>query len=152
MGTIPLHTDFSAFLRLLNAYAVRYLLIGGYAVGYHGFVRATADLDIWVPRERQNSERLVEALRAFGFNVPELKADVFLDEDRIVRMGVPPVQIEIATTISGVDFEECYADRVESDWDDVVVHIISLAQLRENKRASGRLQDLNDLSHLDGVE
>ena len=152
MGTIPLHSDFSAFLRLLSDHEVKYLLIGGYAVGYHGFVRATADLDIWVPRDHENSLRLVATLHQFGFDVPELSADVFLVEDRIIRMGIPPVQIEIATTISGVKFADCYDDRVEAKWDDVVVNVISLAKLRENKRASGRLQDLNDLSHLDGLE
>ena len=96
--------------------------------------------------------RLVAALVEFGFHVPELGPEVFLEKDRIVRMGIPPVQIEIATTISGVTFDDCYADRVETKWDDLLVNVISLEKLKENKRASGRLQDLTDLSRLDELE
>jgi len=107
MATIPLPPDFSAFLKLLNEHEVRYLLIGGYAVGYYGYVRATADMDLWVPRERENAQRLVAVLRAFGFGVPELKAELFLKENQIIRMGVPPMRIELGTSISGVEFEAC---------------------------------------------
>lgn len=149
MAPIPLPPDFSAFLRLLNEHEVRYLLIGGYAVGYHGYVRATADMDIWVPRERANSEHLVLALKEFGFDVPELTPDVFLAKDRILRMGNPPMRIKISTTIDGVTFNECYDDRVVAEWSDVSVNIISLAMLKTNKLASGRPQDIDDLEHLD---
>jgi len=128
---------------------VKYLLIGGYAVGYHGYVRATADMDIWLQRDRQNAERAVEVLEAFGFRVSELKPDLFLRKERIVRLGLPPMQIELLTSVSGVEFDDCYASRIEETWDDVTVNIISLEKLKENKRASGRLKDLNDLDHLD---
>ena len=148
MAPIPLPLDFSAFLRLLNEREVRYLLIGGYAVGYHGYVRATADMDIWVPPERANSERLVVAIKEFGFDVPELKPDVFLAKDRILRMGNPPMRIEISTTIDGVTFDECYDDRVVAEWSDVSVCVISLDKLKTNKLASGRPQDIDDLEHL----
>jgi hypothetical protein len=149
MATIPLPADFSAFLRLLNEHEVRYLLIGGYAVGYHGYVRATADMDLWVARERANAERVVAALRAFGFGVPELREELFLKENQVIRMGVPPMRIEIGTSISGVEFEACYAERVVAHWDDVEVSVISLGRLKENKRASGRLKDLVDLEYLE---
>ncbi|HMB92138.1 MAG TPA: hypothetical protein VKP65_14900 [Rhodothermales bacterium] len=149
MATIPLPPDFSAFLRLLSEHEVKYLLIGGYAVGYHGYVRATADMDIWLQRDRQNAERAVEVLEAFGFRVSELKPDLFLRKERIVRLGLPPMQIELLTSVSGVEFDDCYASRIEETWDDVTVNIISLEKLKENKRASGRLKDLNDLDHLD---
>lgn len=149
MATIPLPPDFSAFLRLLGERDVRYLLIGGYAVAFHGYVRATVDLDIWIPCETENAERLVDALCAFGFDVPELTPELFLEADRIVRMGIPPMRIEIATTISGVIFEPCYEERVTARWDDVEVSLISLERLKENKRAAGRMQDLVDLEHLE---
>ena len=148
MATTPLPPDFSAFLRLLNEYEVKYLLIGGYAVGYHGYVRATADMDVWVERERKNAERLASALADFGFDIPEVRPDLFLEEGRIVRMGVPPVRIEIQTSISGVEFGPCYAARVVAEWNDVSVNIISLEHLVENKRSAGRLKDLNDLEYL----
>lgn len=89
MAPIPLPPDFSAFLRLLNEHEVRYLLIGGYAVGYHGYVRATADMDIWVPRERANSEHLVLALKEFGFDVPELTPDVSLRRIAFFVWAIP---------------------------------------------------------------
>ncbi|NBC16469.1 MAG: hypothetical protein GVY18_04030 [Bacteroidetes bacterium] len=148
MATIPLPPDFSAFLRLLHAHDVRYLLIGGHAVGYHGYVRATADMDIWVPQEPGNAERLIQALHAFGFDVPALSAGLFLKDDQIVRMGVPPMRIEIQTSISGVTFDDCYPERAVVESTEVPIHVISLDKLKENKRASGRLKDLVDLEHL----
>ena len=148
MAMIPLPADFGEFLRLLKEHEVKYLLIGVYAVAYHGYVRATADMDVWVPRERSNSERLVLALKEFGFDVPELVADMFLVKDRILRLGIPPMRIEISTDIDGVQFDECYEDRVIASWDEVDVSVISLDRLRTNKLASGRLQDLDDLEHL----
>lgn len=149
MALIPLPRDFSEFLKLLNDNDVRYLLIGGYAVGYHGYVRATADMDIWVPRDESNSERLVQVLAEFGFSDPMLTPGLFLAKDKILRMGIPPMRLEISTSIDGVEFDACYDDRIVSTWDDVTVSIISLAMLKINKLASGRLQDLNDLEHLE---
>ena len=148
MATTRLTPDFSAFLRSLADHRVEYLLVGGYAVGYHGYVRATADIDVWVRMEEHNAERIVAALTDFGFGVPGLSAQSFLDERCLVRMGVPPFRIEILTSISGVTFDACWDERVEDEWDGVRVHVIGLRCLRENKRASGRLQDLADLEQL----
>lgn len=140
--------DFKDFLRLLNEHQVEYLLIGGYAVGYHGYPRATADMDIWIAINSQNAERVVAVLKEFGFNVPELSVELFLKEEQIVRMGVPPFRIEVTTSISGVSFEECFAERVETRIDDIVVKMIGLKHLKINKQASGRYKDLNDLENL----
>ncbi len=148
MATIPLPSDFREFLRLLNEYDVKYLLIGGYAVGYHGYVRSTGDIDVWISTDAENAHRTAEALTEFGFGVADLSAEQLTKPDQIIRMGVQPMQIEIQTSISGVTFEECYASRVEAEWDDLRIPIISLDHLRENKRASGRLKDLADLAHL----
>ena len=148
MATIRLPTDFKEFLRLLKEHRVRYLLVGGYAVGYHGYPRATADMDIWVAMEPDNANRVVTVLREFGFDVPELTADLFLKDGQIIRMGVPPVRLEIITSISGVQFEECYEEHVTDVLDDVEVNLISLKHLKINKRASGRHIDLNDLENL----
>ena len=148
MATTHLPPDFKEFLRLLNAHKVEYLLIGGYAVGYHGYPRATADMDIWVAVHPANADRLVAVLKEFGFDLPDLSPELFLREWQIVRLGVPPVRIEIATTISGVDFGECYAERVEGTLDGVGVNVIDLEHLKRNKKASGRHQDLADLEHL----
>ncbi len=145
---IVLPPDFKEFLRLLHAHGVKYLLIGGHAVGYHGYPRATHDMDVWIAVHPDNAERTVAALKDYGFNVPGLSADLFLQDRNIVRMGVPPIRIEITTRISGVDFDECYAGRVTDVIDGVKVNLISLRYLRINKQASGRHKDLADLEHL----
>jgi len=148
MARVNLPPDFREFLKLLNAHQVEYLLIGGYAVAYHGYPRATADMDLWTAVHPLNAARLVAALTQFGFNVPQLSPDLFLKEGQIVRMGMPPVRIEIATGISGVRFDECYATRVVDELDGVPVSLIDLAHLKVNKKAAGRHKDLNDLENL----
>ena len=148
MATIRLPPDFKEFLRLLNAHEVEYLLIGGYAVNYYGYPRATADMDIWIAIHPTNADRVVAALRNFGFDLPDLSPELFLRNGQIIRLGVPPIRIEISTTISGVDFGECYAQRVQDTLDGVPVALISLDQLKRNKKAAGRHQDLADLEHL----
>lgn len=144
--TLPL--DFKEFLKLLNDHEVEYLLIGGYAVGYHGYARATNDMDVWVAVNPRNAERVMRALADFGFDTPELSPETFLERDRIVRMGIPPMRLEISTGISGVEFETCYTARVVDILDGIPVNLISLEDLKINKRASGRFKDLSDLENL----
>lgn len=145
---LELPRDFKEFLRLLRAYGVEYLLIGGWAVGYHGYPRATDDLHVWVAIAPENASRVVENLIDFGFDVPELAAALFLQDDQIIRMGVAPLRIEVSTSISGVEFDECYRERLETTLDDEPVSLISLRHLKINKKASGRLKDLSDLENL----
>jgi len=140
--------DFSEFLKLLNAHSVSYLIIGGYAVGFHGHPRATADIDIWIPRDAETAQHAVSAIRDFGFDTPELTPELFLRPDQVIRLGVPPVRIEILTSIAGVEFEECASRAVDAVLGGVPVRIIALADLKRNKRAAGRHQDLADLEHL----
>jgi hypothetical protein len=135
-------------LKLLNSKGVEYLIIGGYAVGYYGYPRATADLDVWIAVHSDNIQRTTEAIREFGFDVPELTPEVFHGEKRVIRMGVPPFRIEVLTVISGVNFVECYAARTVDVLDEVQVNFISLKHLKINKRACGRPQDIADLDHL----
>ena len=148
MATIHLPPDFKEFLKLLDTHQVEYLLIGGYAVGYHGYPRATADMDIWIAMHPANSDRIVNVLKEFGFDFPELSPELFLKDWQIIRLGVPPVRIELATTISGVNFAECSAQRVVAVLDGVEVNVIGLNHLKANKKASGRHQDLADLENL----
>ncbi|HLT48286.1 MAG TPA: hypothetical protein VK002_13710 [Rubricoccaceae bacterium] len=145
---IELPPEFSAFLSSLHEHRVEYLLVGGYAVGYHGYPRVTGDIDVWVRPSPENAQRVVAAIRHFGFDVPELRVESLTRANQIVRMGLPPKRIELMTSASGVDFEACWADRIEDEWDGVPVHIISLEHLKQNKRASGRLKDLADLDYL----
>jgi len=148
MASINLPPDFKDFLRLLNEHKVEYLLIGGYAVAFHGYPRATADMDIWIAVHPRNADKVIAALKEFGLDVPGLSPALFLKEGQIVRMGMPPVRIEIATSISGVKFEECYLKRVVDELDGVTVNFIDLEHLKINKKASGRHIDLNDLENL----
>lgn len=148
MDTTRLPPDFKEFLRSLNSKKVEYLVIGGYAVGYHGYPRATVDLDVWVAISPQNAERIVEALREFGFGDTALKPSFFLEPKKVTRMGVVPLRIEILTTVSGVSFDECYSRRVVDQIDGVSVTIIRRDDLIANKKASGRPKDLNDLQKI----
>jgi len=140
--------DFKEFLKLLNSRRVKYLLVGGYAVAFHGYPRATVDIDLWVEISPDNAEKITASLRDFGFDTPELSASLFLEENRVVRMGNPPFRIEVITTASGVDFTTCYAHRTEAVIDEIPVGIIALEDLKTNKKASGRYKDLNDLQNL----
>jgi len=148
MAIPALPGDFKEFLKSLNSNYVEYLLIGGYAVGIYGHIRATNDLDVWVNISPENAGRIEHALHEFGFAAAGLTPDLFLARNNIVRMGVPPMRIEILTSISGVEFESCYAEREMIQIEDMAVPVISLARLRENKAASGRAMDLADLESL----
>ncbi len=143
---ILLPPDFREFLQLLNSHKVKYLLVGGYAVGYYGYPRATADMDIWVGTDAGNVRKVLTALAEFGF--AEVDQELFAKEKRVLRMGVPPLRIELLTGVSGVEFEECYSHRIVANLGEVEVNLISLDDLKTNKAASGRYKDLDDLEHL----
>ncbi len=146
MATIRLPPDFREFFSLLNSNEVRYLLVGGYAVGFHGYVRATADMDVWVDRTPDNVARLIRSLQTFGFDSADAK--FFMQERKIARMGVPPLRIEVLTTISGVDFSDCYARKYEANLDGLAVPVLGLEDLCKNKAAAGRDKDRLDISEL----
>ena len=148
MDTQVLPDDFKEFLKLLTEADVEYLLIGGYAVGYHGYPRTTADMDIWVSVSPSNADKLVEVFKRFGMRDPSITPSLFQERGKIIRMGVPPMRIEVLTEIDGVAFEDCYANRIMADIDGLTVQLISRKHLRMNKQASGRHKDLDDLEHL----
>jgi hypothetical protein len=124
------------------------LLVGGYAVCYYGLYRNTADIDFWIAVNPENAAKLVKLIREFGFDVPQLSEGLFLQKGRIIRMGIEPTRIELLTEISGCDFPECYAHKVEGLLDGIPVHIISLPHLIKNKMKTGRLKDLDDAQKL----
>ena len=139
------------FKRLLSALAsnnVDYLVVGGYAVIYHGYVRTTGDLDIWVALHPENAAKLESAIRSLGFNLPGLDAEWFLRKGSVLRIGQEPLRFDIMNDIDGVVFAECFARRVTTNLEGLPVNLISLADLRTNKRASGRNKDLADLDYL----
>ncbi len=148
MATIQLPKDFKEFLLLLNQYEVEYLLVGGFAVGYYGFPRATLDIDFFISFKKHNIDKVKIVLREFGFDFPEIDDDNFWEFGKIIRMGNPPVRIELISQASGVEFDDCYNDRLEGEIDGIKINIISLADLKKNKLSAGRHKDLNDIENL----
>jgi predicted nucleotidyltransferase len=149
MGTMQLPQDFKDFLKLLNDHEVEYLLLGGYAVAYHGFPRTTLDMDIWIANTAENADKMIIVMRAFGFT-GDISPQLFRTDDSVVRMGVPPMKIEVMTHASGVDFSACFQRKTVDTIDGARVNVISLEDLRTNKAAAGRHKDLDDLEHLPG--
>ena len=143
-----LNQDFQEFIQSLNDNQVRYLVVGGYAVALHGHPRYTKDIDVWIEISPDNAKKMVKALDQFGFASLGLKEDDFLVPDQIIQLGYPPSRIDVISTLEGVDFETCYAARVEVVIDGTLVNFIDLENLKKNKRAAGRPQDLADLEHL----
>jgi len=146
MATTPLPFHFSDLLKLLNAHEVRYLLIGGWAVGHYGYTRATHDFDIWVATDEVNARRVRAAVLEFIGVAPEIEH--LRTVNKIIRMGVPPHRVEITTSVSGVAFDECYAQRVTTQFGDVPATVISFQHLLANKTAAGRPKDLADVDEL----
>ena len=140
--------DFSELLALFNARSIDYVIVGGYALAVHGAPRYTGDLDIFVKPDPENARSVVEALSAFGFASVGLTAEDFARPEQVVQLGVPPVRVDIITSLTGVSWEEASAGRVAGKYGDVPVHFIGRVQFVANKRATGRARDLADLEAL----
>lgn len=144
-----LSKDFKEFIELLNRHKVRYLVVGGYAVAFHGYPRYTKDLDVWVESATENADNLLEALKEFGFGSMGLKLEDFLETDQIIQLGYPPNRIDILTTLKKLNFHDCYKTRVEVEIQDLKINFIDRENLKQNKRATGRPQDLADIENLE---
>lgn len=144
-----MNRDFKEFIQSLNDNGVRYLVVGGYAVALHGYPRYTKDMDVWVDMTPENASKIVKALDQFGFGSLGVKASDFIEPDQMLQLGYPPGRIDILTTLPGVEFSECYPARTAIDIEGVLVAFIDLENLKKNKRATGRHQDLADLENLE---
>ncbi len=142
-----LNRDFKEFAESLAAQGVEYLLVGGYALAAHGHPRYTGDIDFWIGPDPTNIERLLLALRQFGFGSLGLTAADF-DADSVVQLGHPPRRIDLLTAIDGVEFGACWSRRVKLCVDGLDLNLIGLGDFIVNKRATGRLKDLADLESL----
>jgi len=140
--------DFRELLELFNAHKVEYVIVGGYALAFHGVPRYTGDIDIFVRPSNKNAERIMNALIEFGFGSAGITTEDFQYPDKIVQLGFPPVRIDIMTSISGVAWETAVSNRIEGKYGDLVVHYLGLKELISNKRAVGRKKDLADLEAL----
>lgn len=141
--------DFRDLFAELNAAAAEYLVVGAHALAAHGHVRATKDLDVWVRASPENAARVHRALAAFGAPLQGLSVQDLAGPDLIFQIGIPPVRIDVITSIDGVAFEEAWPERVRSQYADQRVHVLSRRHLIVNKKAAGRLQDLADVEFLE---
>ena len=140
--------DFKEFIALLNANKVQYLVVGGYAVAFHGVPRYTKDLDIWINPTKENAARIISALIDFGFASLNIQLEDLLTPDQTIQFGYPPIRIDLLTSIDGVVFSECYPRKNVIGDSDICIDVIDLENLKKNKKASGRSQDIADLEHL----
>ena len=146
---MELAPDFDEFIGSLTAHGVEFIVVGAYALAFHGAPRFTGDLDILIRPTFDNATRLLAALAAFGFPVTELTPEAVADHRRMLQMGVPPVQIHVMSAISGVDWDEAWSDRLEGALGSHTVHFLGRETFLRNKRAAGRLKDLADIDALD---
>ena len=146
---MDLHPDWNEFFTLLISHRVRFLLIGAHALAVHGRPRATEDIDVWVEPTADNAERLIAALEAFGFSGARGRASEFSVPGRMATLGRHPFAIDVLTSIAGVDFEEAWTRRVETPLGSGIVAVLSLYDLVQNKRATGRTKDLLDVALLE---
>jgi hypothetical protein len=151
MDTIPLLPDFLEFLKFLSEEKVEYMVVGGMAVNYYGYHRSTGDLDIWVAVDSANQERLAAALIKFGFSGQSVSQRPLLQKPKFIRIGEPPLRLEIHSEISGVEFESCYSRARSAVLEGIEVRFIGLQDLRANKLAAGRIKDQADLESLPEV-
>jgi predicted nucleotidyltransferase len=145
---MTLEPDFNDFILLLNKHEVEYLVVGGYAMAFHGRPRYTGDLDIWIDISKSNAEKMLVVLRDFGFASLPFTEDDFLRENIINQIGYPPLRIDILTSIDGITFLEAYSQRQVLSIEGLEVKFIGLTQLIKNKLASNRAQDIADVEAL----
>ena len=143
--------NFVDFIKLLNKYEVRYVLVGGWAVIIEGFSRNTSDIDFFIEAEEKNAQKILAVVKDFfGSTVGFQKAD-FLKDDNILMLGRPPFRIDLLTSISGVDFEEVFENSKVYKDDDLSIRCIRINELIKNKKASGRLKDQLDVEMLEKI-
>jgi hypothetical protein len=146
---MELAPDFDEFIGSLTAHGVEFIVVGAYALAFHGAPRFTGDLDILVRPALDNATRLLAALAAFGFPVTDLSPEAITDRRRMLQMGVPPVQIHVMSAISGVEWEEAWSDRVEGSLGSNSVQFLGRKTFLRNKLAAGRPKDLADIDALE---
>ncbi len=145
---MSLQKDLREFIELLNALEVRFVIVGAFAVAYHGYFRYTSDIDIFIESSLENAERMFRAVKQFGFGDLNLSMEDFTKGNQVVQLGVSPNRIDVMTFLSGVSFDEAWGSREMGELDGLSVPYISRDNLKRNKTACGRLQDLADLEYL----
>lgn len=145
---MELNKDFRELLELLNARGVEYLVVGGYALAFHGAPRFTGDLDVWVRPTCANAEKVLGVLEEFGFGGVDITVDDLTRADRVVQLGNPPLRVDFITSIDGVEWEDADQGKLLVKVGEETVPVIGKREFAKNKRACGRLKDLADLEAL----
>ena len=140
--------DFKEFIQLLIKNRVEYLVVGGYAVGFHGYPRYTGDIDIWINPVKENVTKMALVLEEFGFLPQHFNIEDFRKQENIIRIGLPPNRIDLVVSIDGVNFAECYPNRVVEELGEMKINFISFNDLIKNKKACNRTKDQIDLENL----
>ena len=143
-----LPSEWKEFIGLLCSHRVRFLIVGAHALAAHGRPRATGDLDFLVEPTRANARRLACALRAFGYDGLATQAVEFAHPDRMATMGVPPLRIDVMTSITGVTFKRAWAGRITAKFGEYEIGFLGREDFLANKQASGRPKDLADVALL----
>lgn len=142
--------DLREFVALLNSRKIKYLLVGGYAVAYHGLPRYTEDIDFLIETSPENASLVATAINDFGFANLGLKPDDFLAPENVIQLGRSPNRIDLLTSVTAVSFEEGWKTKVQTELDGLPVWVISKDLLVKNKLATGRRQDLADVERIGG--
>jgi predicted nucleotidyltransferase len=140
--------DFKEFIQLLIKNKAEYLIVGGYAVGIHGYPRYTGDLDIWLNSTAENAALILKSVNEFGFSSFKLTQEDFIKPGNVVQLGYPPLRIDLLTEIDGVSFNECFENRKMVAIDGLTVNFIGYSDLLKNKKESGRPKDIGDIDNL----
>jgi hypothetical protein len=149
---MDLHRDFRELLESFNAHGVEFVLVGAYALAFHGAPRYTGDLDLFVRPTPENAQRILAALKDFGFGSLGLTLEDFTAPDRVVQLGVPPVRVDLVTSLTGVTWDEVWSARTVVVADGLQIAVIDRTAFIRNKRATGRPKDLVDASLLEDAE
>lgn len=144
-----LNRDFKDMLLCLKDKEVEFIIVGAYALAAHGFPRATGDIDIWVRNSSANAQKIMQALMKFGAPLSNLSEGDFTAPEMVVQIGVEPCRIDLLTSISGVEFEEAWENKVGITIDDLEIYVLSKTDLLKNKLATGRDKDRGDIAWLE---
>jgi len=151
LNDMIIEADYLDMVAALIDEKVQFLLVGGYAVGLHGYQRSTKDIDFWVLANPENAVRLTKALEKFGAPMHDFSAKDFEKKGTNFQIGVAPIRIDIITEIAGVEFEDAYRNMKPIDVNGYEIPVISIPDLIKNKRHTGRNRDLDDAEHLDVI-
>ncbi len=145
---IKIHQDFREFIELLNKNEVDYLIVGAFALAFHGHPRYTGDIDFWIRNDLSNAKKIFKCINEFGFPIDKLDEKDFTSDDLIFQMGYPPVRIDVITSVEALEFDVSFKNRKQKEIDGLKINFINIEDFKKNKKAVGRPKDLGDLESL----